>query len=377
MSADSANSGESGRRVLKPDPNPYLFRPLELRSVTLENRIVVSPMCQYSADDGLANDWHFAHLAKLAAGGAGLVFTEASAVERRGRITPHCLGLWNDEHRDALARIAKFIEAQGAVPGVQLAHAGRKASITRPWSGNAPIAIEDGGWQPIGPSPEAFSEAHNAPAPMDPATILEVVAAFGVAAGRAREAGFKVLEIHCAHGYLINSFLSPLANRRDDLYGGVFENRARLLLEIIAVVRAEWPKALPLFVRISASDWSKGGWNIDDSVALVKMIEAGGEVDVIDCSSGGIIPGVRIPRHPGYQVPFAEAIKRRTGLKSAAVGLIHTPEMAEEILANARADLVVLGRSMLHNPHWPLHAANALKSTKARWPVQYERANIF
>lgn len=370
-------SDENKRRVLKRGRDPHLFRPLKLRSVTLENRIAVSPMCQYSARDGLAGDWHFANLAKLATGGAGLVFTEATAVEPRGRITPQCLGLWNDKHRDALARIARFIEAQGAVPGIQLAHAGRKASITRPWDGDAPLAPGDGGWQPIGPTDEAFSEAHNEPAAMDQEVISAVVAAFGAAAARAREAGFKVLEIHGAHGYLINSFLSPLANRRDDKYGGSLENRARLALEIIEAVRAEWPETLPLFLRISASDWMDGGWSIDDSVALAKMLEAAGHVDVIDCSSGGVVPGARIPRHPGYQVPFAEAIKRETGLMSAAVGLIHTPEMAEEIIANKRADLVLLGRAMLHNPHWPLHAAGTLKAANARWPVQYERANIF
>lgn len=377
MADKSSISGENQRRVLKPSRDPHLFRPLELRSVTLENRIAVSPMCQYSAQDGLANDWHFANLAKLATGGAGLVFTEATAVEPRGRITPNCLGLWNEEQRQALARIAGFVEDQGAVPGIQLAHAGRKASITQPWEGDAPLAPDAGGWQPIGPSPQAFSEAHNVPAPMDQEAISATVAAFGAAAARAREAGFKVLEIHGAHGYLINSFLSPLANRRDDKYGGTLENRARLLLETIAAVRAEWPEALPLFVRISASDWAEGGWSIEDSVALAKMLEAGGQVDVIDCSSGGVVPGVRIPQHPGYQVPFAEAIKRQTGLMSAAVGRIHAPEMAEEILANGRADLVVLGRAMLHNPHWPLHAANTLKAATGRWPVQYERANIF
>ncbi len=334
-------------------------------------------MCQYSALDGIANDWHFANLAKLATGGAGLVFTEATAVEPRGRITPQCLGLWNDEQRQALTRIAVFIEAQGAVPGIQLAHAGPKASVSQPWEGDAPLAPEDGGWQPIGPLSEAFSEAHNVPAAMDRDAISALVAAFGAAAARAREAGFKIVEIHAAHGYLINSFLSPLTNRRKDAYGGGLESRARLLLETIEAVRAEWPEDLPLFVRISASDWMADGWSIEDSVALAKLLEAGGQVDVIDCSSGGVVPGARIPQHPGYQVPFAEAIKRRTGLMSAAVGRITTPQMAEEILANERADLVLLGRAMLHNPHWPLHAAGTLKATDARWPVQYRRANIF
>ncbi|MHA1538800.1 MAG: NADH:flavin oxidoreductase/NADH oxidase [Alphaproteobacteria bacterium] len=370
-------AGEKTRRIEKRGRDPHLFRPLELRSVTLSNRIGVSPMCQYSADDGVANDWHLSHLGGLATGGPGLLFTEATAVEPRGRITPHCLGLWNDEQRDAIARIVGFVEEQGAVPGIQLAHAGRKASITQPWEGDAPLKPEDGGWQPIGPTSEAFSEAHNAPEAMDQAAIAEAVAAFGAAAGRAREAGFKVIEIHGAHGYLINSFLSPLANRREDDYGGSFENRARLLLEVIGAVRAEWPKTLPLFVRISASDWVEGGWNLDDSVALARMLEATGDVDLIDCSSGGVVPGVKIKPYPGYQVPFAEAIKRGSGLMSACVGLIHAPEMAEEIIANGRADLVLLGRSILHNPHWPLHAASLLKATDARWPVQYERANIF
>jgi len=377
MSKAISNADVNKRRNQKAGRDPHLFRPLELRSVTLENRIGVSPMCQYSADDGLANDWHFAHLGKLAAGGPGLVFTEATAVEPRGRITPHCLGLWNNEQRDALAPIIRFIEDQGAVPGIQLAHAGRKASITQPWEGNAPLAPEDGGWQPTAPTSEAFSEEHNAPEAMDEAAIAEVVSAFASSAARAREAGFKVIEIHGAHGYLINSFLSPLSNRRDDQYGGSLENRARLLLETIAAMRAEWPKDLPLFVRLSAIDWVEGGWSLDDSVALAKLLEATGDVDVIDCSSGGVVPGVRIKPHPGYQVPFAEAIKRRTGLMSAAVGLIHEPEMAEEIIANGRADIVLLGRSILHNPHWPLHAGNRLKATNARWPVQYERANIY
>ena len=310
-------------------------------------------------------------------GGAGIVFTEATHVAPRGRITPGCLGLWNDAQRDALARIARFVEAQGAVPGLQLAHAGRKASVGRPWEGTRPLPPAEGGWPVVGPSALAFDTGHPVPEALDHAGIGAVLSAFAAAAARGRQAGFKIIELHCAHGYLAHAFLSPLSNVRTDSYGGSRPARQRFVLELVEAVRSEWPEALPLFVRISCTDWVEGGWDVADSVALAGALQRTGLVDLIDCSSGGNDPRQRIPTHPGYQVPFAEAVRREAGIATAAVGLLHSPDGAEEILANGRADLVVLGRAMLAEPYWALHAARRLRAADAAWPVQYERADIF
>lgn len=377
MSGTAPPPGEDARRILRRDPNPHLFRPLALRSVAAKNRIMLSPMCQYSAPDGAANVWHVQHLGARAAGGAGIVCTEATHVEPRGRITPHCLGLWNDAQRDALAPIAAFVAAQGAVPAIQLAHAGRKGSVTRPWEGTKPLAPAAGGWAPIGPSALRYSDTFPVPKAMDAGDIAAVVAAFRAAARRAHEAGFKLVEIHAAHGYLFHQFFSPLSNRRTDAYGGPLENRVRLLMEALDAVRAEWPAALPLAVRISCTDWVPGGWDVVEAVALVRMLKARGDVDFVDCSSGGNDPAQQIPLYPGYQVGFAERVRRETGMPTAAVGLIHSPDMAEEIVAAGRADIVVLGRALLADPQWPLRAAKALKAQGVKWPVQYERADIF
>jgi 2,4-dienoyl-CoA reductase-like NADH-dependent reductase (Old Yellow Enzyme family) len=368
---------ENARRVLQRDPDPHLFRPLAFRDVTIRNRIMMSPMCQYSAIDGLAGDWHFAHLAARAVGGAGIVCVEATHVEPRGRITKHCLGLWSDAQRDVLARIAVFIAAQGAVPAIQIGHAGRKASVSRPWEGTLPLKDGEGAWTVIAPSAEPFAQGSPVPVAMTEDMIAETKDAFASAARRAREAGFRILELHAGHGYLFHQFFAPVSNRRTDRYGGSFDNRVRLLMETIDVVRAEWPQDLPLFVRISLTDWVPGGWDLDESLELCRLLKARGDVDLIDCSSGGNDSRQRIAIHPGYQVPFAERVRREIGIATGAVGLISSPEAAEEIVANGRADLVILGRAMLFNPHWPLHAANALKARNVSWPVQYERSNIF
>jgi len=367
---------ENQRRILLRDPDPHLLRPLTIRSVTLRNRIMLSPMCQYSATEGMADDWHFVHLASRAVGGTALIFTEATHVEPCGRITPWCLGLWNDAQRDALARVAAFVEARGAVPGIQLAHAGRKASITRPWEGSRPLSPAEGGWNPIGPSPLPFGDGFATPVEMDATQIHEVLEAWASAARRAREAGFRVLEIHAAHGYLIHEFLSPLSNRRGDGYGGGLTGRIRFLMEVIDAVRGEWPDRLPLFVRLSCTDWVEGGWDLEQTIALARALAVRGDVDAIDCSSGGNDPRQHIPTHPGYQVPFAGAVRRATGLRTVAIGLIHMPDQAEQILGNGQADLVALGRTLLADPYWPLHAARQLRARVA-WPVQYERADIF
>ncbi len=370
-------SMENARRILQRERNPHLFRPLALRGVTVRNRIMLSPMCQYSAQDGLPDAWHFAHLAARAVGGAGIVCTEATHVEAGGRITKHCLGLWNDAQRDELARIAAFIAAQGTVPGIQLAHAGRKASVSRPWEGTRPLTREEGAWEAIAPSPLPYTDGFPVPRAMGKDRIAAVIDAFRQAARRAREAGFKFLELHAAHGYLLHQFLSPLSNTRTDRYGGPLANRVRLLTDVVAAVRAEWPDTHPLAVRLSATDWVEGGWDLASSIALARMLRETGAVDLIDCSSGGLDPRQRIPTHPGYQVPFAERIRREAQITTAAVGMISTPEAAEEIIANGRADLVVLGRALLADPYWPLHAAKALKAERVPWPVQYERANIY
>ena len=360
---------------MKRETSPRLFRPLALRSVIMRNRIMMSPMYQYSATDGLTDDWHFAHLAARAVGGVGIVCVEATHVELRGRITKHCLGLWNDAQRDRLTRIAAFVSAQGAVPAIQIGHAGRKASVSRPWEGTQPLRADDGAWEIIGPSPQPFAEGSPAPRVMDEPQISEVTHAVRAAARRAREAGFKILEPHARHGYLFHQFFSPLSNSRTDRYGAPFENRIRLLMETVDAVREEWPPDLPL--RLSMTDWVDGGWDLPESVELCRRLTARGYVDLIDCTSGGNDARQRIPIHPGYQGPFAERVRRETGIATAAVGLISSPEAAEEIIANQRADIVVMGRMLLNDPYWPLHAANALKAKNVCWQVQYERANIF
>ena len=371
-----AGRGESDRKILQRDQVPRLFQPLTLRSVTVRNRIMVSPMCQYSATDGVANDWHLQHLGSRAVGGAGIVSTEVVHVEPRGRITPCCLGLWNDEQRDALARIVRFMKSQGAATAIQIGHAGRKASTAQPWKGGKPLSAEAGGWQPIAPSPLPFADGYPVPVEMDLDTIAATLKLFAASTRRAREAGFDIVELHAAHGYLIHEFLSPLSNRRTDRYGGSFENRARLLLEAIDAVRSEWPDDMPLFVRLSSVDWVEGGCDLEGTVRLAQLLKAGGKVDLIDSSSGGVDPRQKIPLFPGYQVPFAAEIRRRAGIATGAVGLINAPDLAEQILATGQADVIIMARAMLNDPYWPLHAAKVLK-TKIPWPVQYERGDIF
>ncbi len=371
-----AGRGENERKVMHHERTPQLFKPISFRSVTARNRIMVSPMCQYSADEGVANDWHFQHLACRAVGGAGIVFTEVVHTEARGRITPYCLGLWNNTQRDSLARIVRFVKSQGAVAGMQIGHAGRKGSTARPWDGGKPLPTAEGGWEIIGPSAIAFGEGHAVPVEMDKTMIAESVAQFVANTRRAREAGFDILEVHAAHGYLIHEFLSPLSNRRTDEYGGSFENRIRYLLEIVDAVRSEWPEDKPLFVRISATDWVEDGWNLDSSVRLAQLLKAGGKVDLIDCSSGGLSPLQKITLHPGYQVQFAAAVRSRAEIATGAVGLINAPDLAEQIVASGQADLIIMARAMLNDPYWPLHAAKVLK-TKIAWPPQYERGDIF
>ncbi len=351
----------------------HLFAPFAIRDVTLKNRIVVSPMCQYSAEDGLANDWHFVHLGSRAVGGAALVMAEATAVEAIGRISPEDLGIWDDRHVEPLARIARFVRAEGSVPAIQLAHAGRKASTPRPWDPRrGSLSAADGGWQPVGPSAIAFAEDYAVPEPLDDAGILRVVGAFADAARRALEAGFELVEIHAAHGYLLHEFLSPLSNRRDDGYGGSFAHRSRLLVEVVQAVRRVWPERLPLFVRISATDWVPGGWDIEESVELARRLPGLG-VDLVDVSSGGTAPRAQIPLGPGYQTGLAERIRREAGVPVGTVGLITAAAQADHIVRSGQADLVVLARAMLRNPYWPLAAAAELGHDVA-WPAQYLRA---
>jgi len=352
---------------------PHLFSPLRIREVTFRNRIGVSPMCEYSSANGFANDWHFVHLGSRAVGGAALVMTEASAVTDSGRISPNDLGIWMDDHIPALARIFRFIEDQGAAPGMQLAHAGRKASTAAPWKGGGAVAEAEGGWRPIlAPSAVPFSPASILPEALDERGMAEIARAFGEAARRAREAGAKVIEIHAAHGYLLHEFLSPLSNRRTDCYGGSFDNRTRFPRQVVHAVRENWPASFPLFVRISASDWTEGGWTIEDSVCLAKQLGPFG-VDLIDCSSGGIVPGVSIPAAPGYQVPFAEKVRREGGIATAAVGMITEPEQADGIIRGGQADMVLVARELLRDPYWPLRAADQLHED-GPWPKQYLRA---
>ena len=354
---------------------PLLFQPISFRSVTARNRIVVSPMCQYSANDGLGNDWHVQHLGARAAGGAGIVFTEATHVSDIGRITPHCLGLYNRDHQALLTRLAAVITQCGSVPGIQIAHAGRKASSQVPWEGGEPILLGDGGWVPLAPSALPSVPGATDPHALSSSEIGDVIGQFAASARMAREAGFKIIEIHGAHGYLGHSFLSPVSNHRNDSYGGDLVGRSRFVLELVEAVRGEWPSELPLWVRLSCSDWVSGGLTIEDSVAVARKLAATGLVDLIDCSSGGVSHEQKIPSHPGYQVPFAEAIRQQAGIATGAVGLITEPSHAAEILANGRADVVLLARAMLADPAWPLRAAKAL-GVKPDVPSQYLRAAL-
>ena len=369
---------------LSPTGQPQLFTPLRLRDVTLRNRIGMAPMCQYSSRDGFANDWHLVHYGSRAAGGAGLIVLEATAVVLEGRISPHDLGIWHDDHVAGLSRIAAFIREQGSVPAIQLAHAGRKASVRRPWEGRGAVPPEEGGWPTVGPGPLPFGDLP-APRPLDDVGIERVIEAFRSAAERALRAGFQAVEIHAAHGYLLHEFLSPVSNDRTDRYGGSFENRIRLVLEVTEAVREVWPAELPLFVRISATDWieenaagaAAGGasWTVDQSAALAKELARIG-VDVIDVSSGGIQAGIAVPARPGYQVPYAARIRREAGIRTAGVGLITEPQQAEQILQDGHADLILLGRELLRQPHWPLYAAHALGAGIDYWPPQYLRARM-
>ncbi|GGP24969.1 NADH:flavin oxidoreductase/NADH oxidase [Silvimonas amylolytica] len=350
----------------------HLFAPYPLRGITLPNRIVVSPMCEYSAVDGLANDWHLVHLGSRAVGGAGLIIQEATAVLPEGRISPEDLGLWNDEQIEPLARITRFISGQGSVPGIQLAHAGRKASTFSPWRGNGEVKPAEGGWQVVAPSAVAFSSEYPQPVALDQAGIDNVIAAFAAATRRAVQAGYKVVEVHAAHGYLLHQFLSPLSNQRTDQYGGSLENRARLLLQVTHATRAALPDDLPLFVRISATDWVDGGWTAEESVVISRWLKEAG-ADLIDVSSGGSVPVAPIPVGPGYQTRFADQIRREASVATGAVGMIVEPAQADHIVRTGQADLVLLARELLRDPYWPLHAATALHTTTT-WPEQYLRA---
>jgi 2,4-dienoyl-CoA reductase-like NADH-dependent reductase (Old Yellow Enzyme family) len=361
-------------------PLPLLFSPLKLRGVTLKNRVVISPMCQYSAVDGVANDWHMVHLGQFATGGAGMIFFEAAAVEARGRITHGDLGIWNDEQIAPLEKINDFIKANGSVPAIQIAHAGRKASMQRPWFGNAALNADDTArgdvaWKVVAPSAEPVAPGWLMPHELSVAEIKEIVASWKAATLRSLEAGFDVLEVHGAHGYLLHSFLSPLSNHRTDEYGGSFENRIRLALEIVETVRAAWPEDKPLFFRTSSSDYVEDGWKIEDTVALARELKTRG-VDVIDCSSGGIAGSATaapIKRYPGFQVPYAEQVKKEAGMLTQAVGIILNGTQAEEILQSGRADLIAIGREALFDPHWAAHAARELGADPqfALWPKQY------
>jgi 2,4-dienoyl-CoA reductase-like NADH-dependent reductase (Old Yellow Enzyme family) len=349
----------------------YLFSPLTIRSITLKNRIAMSPMCQYSAKDGFSNDWHFVHYGTRASGGAGLVIAEATAVWPEGRITPGDLGLWSDDQIPGLHRITDYIHGQGSVAGIQLAHAGRKASCAVPWEGGKQLDLHNGGWETVAPSAVPFSPGERAPGIADMTGIEKIISGFRDAATRALKAGFRVAEIHSAHGYLLHEFLSPVSNKRTDEYGGSFENRARLLLDVTAAIRSVWPDDYPLFVRISSTEWTEGGWTPEDSVRLAPLLRKAG-ADLIDCSSGGNIYHAKVPTGPGYQVPFAEMV-RKTGIMTAAVGLITDAAQAEEIISSGKADLVLMGRELLRNPYFLLQAARAT-GVEISWPNQYLRA---
>lgn len=351
----------------------HLFTPLTIRDVTFRNRIAVSPMCQYSSVDGFANDWHLVHLGSRAVGGAGLVIAEASAVEARGRISPQDLGIYRDKHIEPLQRVTRFIQEHGAVAGIQIAHAGRKASTAAPWEGGGPVDEAAGGWQPIvAPSALPFDDGYQTPQELDEAGIRDIIAAFGQAARRAEAAGFQTVEIHGAHGYLLHEFLSPLSNQRTDNYGGSFDNRVRLLLEVAAEVRRHWPERYPLFVRLSVTDWVEGGWNLEESIEVARRLKPLG-VDLIDCSSGGAVPNASIALGPGYQTSFADKIKHQAGISTGAVGLITAAQQADHIIRTEQADLVLLARELLRDPYWPSLAAKELRQPNPA-PVQYERA---
>jgi 2,4-dienoyl-CoA reductase-like NADH-dependent reductase (Old Yellow Enzyme family) len=350
-----------------------LFDPFQQRSLTLRNRLVVSPMCEYSATDGVPNDWHLVHLGSRAVGGAAVVIAEASAVSAQGRISPQDAGLWNQAQLQAWQPITRFIGAHGAIAGIQLAHAGRKASTLRPWDGQGPVPAGQGDWPVVGPSALPFDTGWNVPLALDEAGIQAVIADFRAAAARALEAGFQLVEVHAAHGYLLHQFLSPLSNRRDDRYGGSFENRTRLTREVVAAVREVWPDELPLWLRVSATDWAdEGGWDVAQSVALARMVKPLG-VDLIDVSSGGLLPHVKIPLGPGYQVPFAAQIRREADIATGAVGLITEAEQADRIIADGEADLVLIARESLRDPYFPRRAAQQL-GAKIAAPAQYQRA---
>jgi 2,4-dienoyl-CoA reductase-like NADH-dependent reductase (Old Yellow Enzyme family) len=351
----------------------HLFKPLAIRDITFANRVFVSPMCQYSSTDGYANDWHFVHLGTRAVGGAGLVLTEAAAVLPEGRISPQDLGIWMDEHIEPLSRIVRFIHEQGSVAGIQLAHAGRKASTYRPWEGHGTVPESSGGWNKVvAPSTLAFADHYPMPQALSIDDIKNIVAAFATAARRACEAGFGVIEIHAAHGYLLHEFLSPLSNQRTDAYGGSFENRTRIVSETVAAVRSAWPEGAPLFVRISATDWTEGGWDIEQSVELARQLKELG-VDLIDCSSGGNVLHAKIPIGPGYQTQFAEQIRREADILTGAVGMITSPVQAEHVIVAGQADAVIIARELLRDPYWPLRTAREL-GQPISWPVQYLRA---
>lgn len=350
-----------------------LFSPIKIRGIELKNRIAVSPMCQYSSLNGVPTDWHLVHLGSRAVGGAALIITEATAVSSEGRISPDDAGIWNDKQANAYRRITEFIKSQNAAPGIQLAHAGRKASTYAPWKGSGKISFEKGGWQPLAPSSIAFSENYHVPKEMSEDDIHNVINKFISASKRSIDAGFEVIEVHAAHGYLIHEFLSPLTNKRKDKYGGCFENRIRFLIEIVSNIRNVIPDRIALFVRISSTDWVEGGWDIEQSVQLAYKLKGVG-VDLIDCSSGGIISNVKIPTEPGYQIPFAQRIKNEVSILTSGVGLITTPEQAEQIIRFDLADIVLLGREMLRNPYWALYAAKKLGVELKDFPQQYLRA---
>lgn len=350
----------------------HLFDPLKLRDIVLTNRIGLPPMCQYSAQDGVATDWHFVHYGSRAVGGAALMILEATAVNPAGRISVGDLGLWNDEQIEPLARIARFARDNGCVAAVQLAHAGRKASVGRGWQAQSTLAAEDGGWATVAPSPLAFGEGYAAPHELDEAQIRTIIAEFAGAAKRARAAEFSIVEIHAAHGYLLHQFLSPLSNQRTDIWGGSFENRTRLVREVVSSVRAEWPERLPLLIRLSATDWVEGGWSADETVELCRLLKDLG-VDLADISTAGLVPTATIPAGPGFQTEFAARIRREADLPAATVGLITAPAQADHIIRSGQADLVLIGREMLRDPYWPVHAAQALGQA-VTWPLQYLRA---
>jgi 2,4-dienoyl-CoA reductase-like NADH-dependent reductase (Old Yellow Enzyme family) len=366
----TTRAGQAGTEHDRKVPEIDLLSPLKIRGVTFRNRIAMSPMCQYSAQDGFANDWHLVHLGSRAVGGAALVMVEATAVTADGRITPGDLGIWKDEHIEPLARIARFVHTQGAVAGIQLAHAGRKASCELPWKGGEGLLTpEEGGWSVVGPSAIPFAETSPVPKPLDEAEIDAIVTAFETGARRALTAGFKVIELHAAHGYLLHEFLSPISNHRNDRYGGSLENRMRFLLRVVERLRGLMPEEMPLFVRISATDWVEGGWDLEQAVELAIQLKSLG-VDLIDVSSGGTIPYARIPVAKGYQVPFARRIREGADIRTGAVGLITEPHFADEIVTGGDANLVFIAREMLREPYWASKAQQAL-GEEAAWPIQY------